>query len=53
MTTFCLLLPETNRLRSVVEADTDGTLTGRVLTGLHEDILAVDPSGHDGADLWQ
>lgn len=38
---------------TVVEAGTDGTLTGRVLAGLGEDLLAVDPSGHDGTDLRQ
>jgi hypothetical protein len=36
---------------TLVEGDTDGTPTGRVLAGLHEDLLAVDPSGHDGAGL--
>jgi hypothetical protein len=34
-------------------ADDDGTLSGRNVGGLHEDILMADPSGRDGADLWQ
>lgn len=38
---------------TVVEADTDGTPTSRALAGLHEDLLTVDPGGHDDADLWQ
>lgn len=26
--------------------------TGRIVSGLHEDILGADPSGREGADLW-
>ncbi|KAB1976806.1 hypothetical protein [Streptomyces triticiradicis] len=37
----------------VMESDGDGSSTGRALSGLHEDILTMDPSGHDGADLWR
>ncbi|MGW7437879.1 hypothetical protein [Streptomyces sp. NPDC054849] len=37
----------------VMESGEDGTSTGRPLTGLHEDLLMRDPSGRDGADLWQ
>ncbi|MGW6981489.1 hypothetical protein ACWGE1_18895 [Streptomyces sp. NPDC054932] len=37
----------------VMEAGEDGTPTGRALAGLHEDLLTMDPSGRDGADLWQ
>jgi hypothetical protein len=28
-----------------------GSITGRTLDGLHEYLLMLDPSGHDGADL--
>ncbi len=37
----------------VMESGEDGTPTGRALSGLHEDLLAMDPSGREGADLWQ
>ncbi|MFF6776942.1 hypothetical protein ACFY8W_25800 [Streptomyces sp. NPDC012637] len=37
----------------VMEAGDDGSSTGRPLTGLHEDLLRMDPSGRDGADLWR
>ena len=37
----------------VVESGEDGSPTGRFLSGLHEDLLTMDPSGQDGADLWQ
>ncbi|MFE2072065.1 hypothetical protein [Streptomyces misionensis] len=37
----------------VMESAEDGAPTGRALSGLHEDLLAMDPSGRDGADLWQ
>ncbi|MFF1299069.1 MULTISPECIES: hypothetical protein [unclassified Streptomyces] len=37
----------------VMEAGGDGGPTGRALSGLHEDLLTMDPSGRDGADLWQ
>ncbi|MFI8421077.1 hypothetical protein [Streptomyces sp. NPDC085479] len=38
---------------AVVESGEDGTPTGRRLSGLHEDLLTMDPSGRDGADLWR
>ncbi|MEU7261948.1 hypothetical protein AB0B21_40075 [Streptomyces rimosus] len=37
----------------VMESDEDGSPTGRTLPALHEDLLTMDPSGRDGADLWQ
>ncbi|MEU9912368.1 hypothetical protein [Streptomyces sp. NPDC051001] len=37
----------------VMESGEDGAPTGRVLSGLHEDLLTVDPSGSEGSDLWQ
>ncbi|MEU9135169.1 hypothetical protein AB0D33_04205 [Streptomyces sp. NPDC048404] len=37
----------------VVESGEDGTPTRRPLSGLHEDLLTMDPSGRDGADLWE
>ncbi|MEU4131071.1 hypothetical protein [Streptomyces wuyuanensis] len=37
----------------VMESGEDGSPTGRLLSGLHEDLLTMDPSGRDGADLWQ
>ncbi|WP_177235564.1 hypothetical protein [Streptomyces sp. MUSC 14] len=36
----------------VMESGEDGSPTGHPLSGLHEDLLTMDPSGHDGADLW-
>jgi hypothetical protein len=36
----------------VMESGEDGSPTGRPLSGLHEDLLTMDPSGRDGADLW-
>ncbi|MFJ3233581.1 hypothetical protein [Streptomyces sp. NPDC086787] len=39
--------------RMVMESGEDGSPTGRTLSGLHEDLLTMDPSGRDGADLWQ
>jgi hypothetical protein len=30
-----------------------GHLTGRDVVALHEDVMSLDPSGRDGADLWQ
>jgi hypothetical protein len=36
----------------VMESGEDGSPAGRRLSGLHEDLLVVDPSGRDGADLW-
>ncbi|MEU2655140.1 hypothetical protein ABZ615_07430 [Streptomyces sp. NPDC007325] len=38
---------------AVVESGENGTPTGRRLSGLHEDLLTMDPSGRDGADLWR
>jgi hypothetical protein len=37
---------------ALTEVDPAGEPTGRHLDGLHEDLLALDPSGHDGQDLW-
>nr|QIY67842.1 hypothetical protein HEP85_40235 [Streptomyces sp. RPA4-2] len=37
----------------VMESGEDGSPTGRTLSGLHEDLLTMDPSGRDGTDLWQ
>ncbi|MEW2513778.1 hypothetical protein [Streptomyces sp. NPDC046870] len=37
----------------VMESGEDGSSTGRALSRLHEDLLTLDPSGRDGADLWQ
>ncbi|MFF3417338.1 hypothetical protein ACFYW9_21940 [Streptomyces sp. NPDC002698] len=37
----------------VMESGEDGSPTGRPLSGLHEDLLTMDPSGRDGADLWE
>jgi len=31
----------------------EGTPSGRDVGGLHESILSADPSGREGADLWQ
>ena len=38
---------------AVMESGEDGPPTARRLSGLHEDLLMVDPSGRDGADLWR
>lgn len=37
----------------VMETGEDGSPTGRALADLHEDLLTLDPSGRDGADLWR
>jgi hypothetical protein len=37
----------------VMESGADGSPTGRTLAGLHEDLLTMDPSGCEGADLWE
>ncbi|MGW3135030.1 hypothetical protein [Streptomyces sp. NPDC001139] len=37
----------------VMESSEDGSPTGRALSGLHEDLLTMDPSGREGADLGQ
>ncbi|MFG3205237.1 hypothetical protein [Streptomyces sp. NPDC048192] len=37
----------------VMESGEEVSATGRALSGLHEDLLTMDPSGRDGADLWQ
>jgi len=37
----------------VMESGEDGSPTGRALSGLHEDLLTMDPNGRNGADLWQ
>jgi hypothetical protein len=43
------------QLMEAIEIDHSGDveLTGRVVNGLHEDILMMDPSGHEGRDLWE
>jgi hypothetical protein len=38
---------------SLMETDADGALTGRPISALHESLLATDPSGNDGDDLWE
>lgn len=38
---------------SVMESGEDGRRTGRPLSGLHEDLLTMEPSGRDGADMWR
>lgn len=38
---------------AVMASGEDGCSTGRPLSGLHEDLLAMDPSGRDGADMWR
>lgn len=35
----------------LVEVDAEGNETGREVGGLHEDLLALDPSGRGGRDL--
>lgn len=35
----------------LMEVDPRGKVTGRVVSGLHESILSLDPSGQDGSDL--
>jgi len=37
---------------ALAEIDPAGHPTGRYLDALHEDLLTLDPSGHDGQDLW-
>ncbi|MET7672626.1 hypothetical protein [Micromonospora luteifusca] len=37
----------------LVETDADCNPTGREIGGLHESLLETDPSGHEGADLWE
>ncbi|MEU6867702.1 hypothetical protein ABZ924_31445 [Streptomyces sp. NPDC046876] len=37
----------------VMESGEDGCPTGRPLSGLHENLLTMDPSGRDGADMWR
>ncbi|MGW3106536.1 hypothetical protein [Streptomyces sp. NPDC001100] len=37
----------------VMGTDADGSPTGHVLAGLHEDLLTSDPGGCDGVGLWQ
>ena len=36
----------------VMESGEDGAPTGRALSGLHEDLLTMDPSGRAGAEFW-
>lgn len=35
----------------LVETGEDGSATSRVLSGLHEELLSMDPDGRDGADM--
>ena len=35
------------------DAAGDGAPTGREVGGLHESLLGADPSGREGADLWE
>jgi hypothetical protein len=37
---------------TLTETDPAGTPTGRSLDSLHEDLLALDPSGQEGRHLW-
>jgi hypothetical protein len=34
-----------------METGSQGNTTGREITGLHQDLLMLDPSGTGGADL--
>ena len=36
----------------LMETQPDCHPTGRVVGGLHESFQSMDPSGHEGADLW-
>jgi hypothetical protein len=36
----------------LMETDAE-RLTGRAVVGLHESLLSLDPSGRQGADLWE
>jgi hypothetical protein len=38
---------------TLIETDREGNATGRIVGGLHEDLLILDPSGVEGADLWR
>lgn len=37
---------------ALTEISPAGNATGRLLDGLYEDLLTLDPSGHEGQDLW-
>ncbi len=37
----------------LTEVDPDGRHTGRTVGGLYEDLLGLDPSGNEGADLFE
>ncbi|MET9125431.1 hypothetical protein [Streptomyces sp. NPDC004528] len=37
----------------VMESCEGDSPTRRAMSGLHEDLLSLDPSGREGADLWQ
>lgn len=37
----------------LLETGADAKPTGRVVGGLHEDLLSLDPSGTEGGDLWR
>jgi len=38
---------------SLMETDGNGALTGRAISALHKSLLATQPSGADGNDLWE
>jgi hypothetical protein len=38
---------------SLMETDAEGAPTGRTISGLIESLMATDPSGNDGDDLWE
>ena len=37
----------------LMELDGEGRHTGRAIDALYESLLTMDPSGRDGADLWE
>ncbi|MGP3958371.1 hypothetical protein ACTWPT_20365 [Nonomuraea sp. 3N208] len=37
----------------LMETTAVGELTGRAVLSLHEDLLSMDPSGHEGQDLFE
>ncbi|MFG2245778.1 hypothetical protein [Spirillospora sp. NPDC048823] len=45
--------PEDTPGWSLMGTTSQDRLTGRPVQGLHEDLLTMDPSGHDGQDLFQ
>lgn len=38
---------------ALMETGEGGSPTGRVLAGLREDLLSMDPGGGEGGDLWE